>query len=160
MVEAPRHANGGARWKKPSIIAAYCFLGQSVFASGSFRTELTGIDGWGVLSRKRRLSESSRDRKRDGDQGCEQSAVGDPGGAIPRWVRNWTAGKDGRGPWMRLRANAVQETDETELRWQAPRDKPSIWQRERHHIRSFEVIGADGKQYGSSVFECSKDDWR
>ncbi|MBL8422743.1 MAG: hypothetical protein JNK06_04455 [Candidatus Accumulibacter phosphatis] len=75
-------------------------------------------------------------------------------------VKNWTAGKDGRGPWMRLRANAVQETDETGLRRQAPRDKPSIWQRERHHIRIFEVIGADGKQYGSSVFECSKDDWR
>ena len=75
-------------------------------------------------------------------------------------VRNWKAGKDGRGPWMRLLANAVQETDETGLRRQAPRDKPSIWQRERHHIRSFEVIGADGPQYASSVFECSKDDWR
>ncbi len=59
-------------------------------------------------------------------------------------VRNWTAGKDGPDPWMRLLASAVQETDGTGLRWQAPRDKPSIWQRERHDIPSFEVIGADG----------------
>jgi len=59
-------------------------------------------------------------------------------------VRNWTAGKDGPDPWMRLLASAVQETDGTGLRWQAPRDKPSIWQRERHGIPSFEVIGADG----------------
>jgi len=74
-------------------------------------------------------------------------------------VRNWKAGKDGCERWIRLLANAVQETDETGLRWQAPRDKPSIWQRERHDMRSFEVIGADGPQYGSSVLECSKDDW-
>ncbi len=57
-------------------------------------------------------------------------------------VRNWTAGKDAREPWMWLLANAVQETDETGLRRQAPRDEPRIWQRERHDIRSFEVIGA------------------
>ena len=75
-------------------------------------------------------------------------------------VRNWTAGKDAREPWMWLLANAVQETDETGLRRQAPRDKPRIWPRERHDIRSFEVIGADGPQYASSVFECGKDDWR
>jgi hypothetical protein len=30
-------------------------------------------------------------------------------------VRNWKAGKDGRERWIRLLANAVQETDETGL---------------------------------------------
>lgn len=73
---------------------------------------------------------------------------------------NWKADKDGRGPFMRLLANAVQEPDEIWLRWEASRDKPGTWLLKRRYVRSFEIIGADGPQYGLSVFEYGKDGWR
>lgn len=71
----------------------------------------------------------------------------------------WKADKDGRGAYMRLLADAVKEPDEIWLRWEASRDQPDTWLLKRRYIRSFEVVGGVGPQYGLSVFEFGKAGW-
>ncbi|MBI4742498.1 MAG: minor capsid protein, partial [Betaproteobacteria bacterium] len=71
----------------------------------------------------------------------------------------WKADKDGRGAYMRLLADAVKAPDEIWLRWEESRDNPGSWLLKRRYIRSFEVVGGDGPQYGLSVFEFGKDGW-
>jgi len=72
---------------------------------------------------------------------------------------NWKAAKDGRGPFMRLLAESVQAPDEIWLRWEESREAPGTWRLKRRYLRSFEVMGDDGPQYGLSVFEYGKDGW-
>lgn len=72
---------------------------------------------------------------------------------------NWKAAKDGRGPYMRLLADAVKSPDEIWMRWEASRERPGQWLLKRRYIRSFEVTGIDGPQYGLSVFEWGRDGW-
>ncbi len=71
----------------------------------------------------------------------------------------WKATKDGRGPFMRLLADAVKAPDEIWLRWEESHAKPGNWLLKRRYIKSFEIDGVDGPQYGLSVFEYGKDGW-
>lgn len=73
---------------------------------------------------------------------------------------NWKAAKDGRGPFMPLLADAVREPDEVWLRWEESRDQPGAWLLKRRYIKSWQVEGQDGAQYGLSVFEFGQDGWR
>ncbi len=71
----------------------------------------------------------------------------------------WKADKDGRGPYMPLLAQAVKTPDEIWLRWEERRDEPGKWLLKRRYIKSWEVDGQDGPQYGLSVFELGQDGW-
>ncbi|MDB5802276.1 MAG: phage putative head morphosis protein family [Rhodocyclales bacterium] len=71
----------------------------------------------------------------------------------------WKADKDGRGPYMRLLADAVMEPDEIWLRWEQSRNTPGAWLLRRRYIKSWEIAGSNGAQYGLSVFEFGKDGW-
>lgn len=81
---------------------------------------------------------------------------------------NWKAAKDGRGPYMRLLADAVKAPDEVWLRWEESHDQPGSWLLKRRYIKSFEITDSTIKttagtslspQYGLSVFEYGKDGW-
>ena len=72
---------------------------------------------------------------------------------------SWKADKDGRGPYMRLLAQAIQSPDEIWLRWEQSRDNPDRWLLKRRYIKSWEIDGQDGAQYGLSVFEFGQDGW-
>lgn len=71
----------------------------------------------------------------------------------------WKATKDGRGPFMRVLADTVKEPDEVWLRWEESREASGPWRLKRRYIRSVEIVGSDGPQYGLSVFEYGKDGW-
>jgi len=73
----------------------------------------------------------------------------------------WKADKAGRGPYMKLLADAVKTPDEIWLRWEERRDEPGKWLLKRRYIKSWEVEGAgkDSQQYGLSVFELGQDGW-
>lgn len=72
---------------------------------------------------------------------------------------DWKADKAGRGPYMSLLADAVQEPDEIWLRWEESRDQPGKWLLKRRYIKSWEIDGQNGAQYGLSVFEFGQDGW-
>jgi SPP1 gp7 family putative phage head morphogenesis protein len=72
---------------------------------------------------------------------------------------SWKADKDGRGPYMKLLAQAVQAPDEIWLRWEQSRDEADKWLLKRRYIKSWEIEGQDGPQYGLSVFELGQDGW-
>lgn len=72
---------------------------------------------------------------------------------------SWKADKDGRGPYMGLLAQAIQSPDEIWLRWEQSRDDPEKWLLKRRYIKSWEIDGRDGAQYGLSVFEFGQDGW-
>lgn len=73
----------------------------------------------------------------------------------------WKADKNGRGPYMRLLADAIRDPDEIWLRWEEARDKSGHWLLKRRYLKSFEIDdGAAGdRQYGMAVFEVGKDGW-
>lgn len=73
----------------------------------------------------------------------------------------WKADKAGRGPYMRLLADAIRQPDEVWLRWEESRDRPGTWLLKRRYIKSFEVDSgaAVEPQYGLSVFEYGQDGW-
>lgn len=71
----------------------------------------------------------------------------------------WKADKDGRGPYMKLLAQAIQTPDEVWLRWEQSRDEAGKWLLKRRYIKSWEIDGQDGPQYGLSVFEFGQDGW-
>ncbi|AOJ13161.1 phage putative head morphogenesis protein, SPP1 gp7 family [Burkholderia vietnamiensis] len=71
----------------------------------------------------------------------------------------WKADKDGRGAYMGLLARAIQSPDEIWLRWEESRDQPGKWLLKRRYIKSWEIDGQDGAQYGLSVFEFGQDGW-
>ena len=72
---------------------------------------------------------------------------------------SWKADKDGRGPYMELLAQAIQSPDEIWLRWEQSRDEADKWLLKRRYIKSWEIDGQDGAQYGLSVFEFGQDGW-
>ncbi|WP_028536162.1 PBECR2 nuclease fold domain-containing protein [Paludibacterium yongneupense] len=72
---------------------------------------------------------------------------------------SWKADKDGRGPYMRLLAQAVKTPDEIWLRWEERRDTPGKWLLKRRYIKTWQIDGQDGPQYGLSVFELGQDGW-
>jgi len=72
---------------------------------------------------------------------------------------SWKADKDGRGPYMRLLAQAVKAPDEIWLRWEERRDTPGTWLLKRRYIKTWQIDGQDGPQYGLSVFEFGQDGW-
>lgn len=74
---------------------------------------------------------------------------------------NWKAAKGGRGPYMRLLADAVRVPDEIWLRWEESRDAPGKWLLKRRYIKTFEIDDGAGTdtQYGLAVFEIGKDGW-
>jgi hypothetical protein len=49
--------------------------------------------------------------------------------------------------------------DEIWLRWEEARDQPGKWLLKRRYIKTFEVAGENGPQFGLSVFEWGKDGW-
>ncbi|WP_279613480.1 PBECR2 nuclease fold domain-containing protein, partial [Burkholderia pyrrocinia] len=71
----------------------------------------------------------------------------------------WKADKDGRGAYMGLLARAIRSPDEIWLRWEESRDQPGKWLLKRRYIKSWEIDGQDGAQYGLSVFEFGQDGW-
>lgn len=71
----------------------------------------------------------------------------------------WKADRDGRGPYMRLLADAVRAPDEIWLRWEASRTKPDAWLLKRRYIKAWEIEGDDGPQFGLSVFEQGENGW-
>jgi SPP1 gp7 family putative phage head morphogenesis protein len=71
----------------------------------------------------------------------------------------WKADKNGRGPYMTLLADAIRSPDEIWLRWEEARDQPGKWLLKRRYIKTFEVAGENGPQFGLSVFEWGKDGW-
>lgn len=72
---------------------------------------------------------------------------------------NWKADKDGRGPDMRLLAQAVKAPDEIWLKGEAKRDATDTWLLKRRFIKSWQIDDQDGPQYGLSVFEYGQDGW-
>lgn len=72
---------------------------------------------------------------------------------------DWKADKAGRGPYMSLLADAVIAPDEIWLRWEESRNDPGKWLLKRRYIKSWEVEGQNGAQYGLSVFEHGHDGW-
>lgn len=72
---------------------------------------------------------------------------------------SWKADKDGRGPYMGLLAQAIQSPDEIWLRWEQSRDESGKWLLKRRYIKSWQIDGQDGPQYGLSVFEFGQDGW-
>ncbi len=74
---------------------------------------------------------------------------------------SWKATKDGRGPWMRLLADAVRVPDEIWLRWEESRDDPGSHKLKRRYIKTFEIDdgSGNGPQFGLSVFEWGRDGW-
>lgn len=71
---------------------------------------------------------------------------------------SWKADRAGRGPFMRLLADAIRTPDEVWLRWEASRDQPGTWLLKRRYIKTFQIVGAQ-VQYGLSVFEWGRDGW-
>lgn len=72
---------------------------------------------------------------------------------------DWKADKAGRGPYMSLLADAVISPDEIWLRWEESRNNPGQWLLKRRYIKSWEIEGQNGAQYGLSVFEHGQDGW-
>lgn len=74
---------------------------------------------------------------------------------------SWKATKDGRGPYMRLLADAVRAPDEVWLRWEESRDAPGTYRLKRRYIKTFELDdgSSKGPQHGLSVFELGRDGW-
>lgn len=72
---------------------------------------------------------------------------------------NWKAGKNGRGPFMSLLAEAVKSPDEIWLRREESHDRPGTYRLKRRYIKGCLVEGDNGPQYALSVFESGKDGW-
>ena len=71
----------------------------------------------------------------------------------------WKANKNGRGPYMRLLADAVKDPDEIWLRWEKSFMEPDKMLLKRRYIKSWVIGEGDDTQYGLSVFEAGKGEW-
>ena len=71
----------------------------------------------------------------------------------------WKADKNGRGPYMRLLADAIKDPDEIWLRWEKSFIRPGKMLLKRRYIKSWEINDGNGAHYGLSVFEAGKGEW-
>ncbi|MFA9949157.1 PBECR2 nuclease fold domain-containing protein [Dentiradicibacter hellwigii] len=71
----------------------------------------------------------------------------------------WKASKNGRGPYMRLLADAIKAPDEIWLHWEESFMEPGKMLLKRRYIKSWVIGEGDDTQYGLSVFEAGKGEW-